>query len=203
MSSKWLTVGVAVWLSVALLAAEPEPKPKQAPPKQAQPKQPPQNPARQEANKAQVQAASQQARAAQQALNAPNLPGGLTLQRLAQMTSEERATALTNLPPARRQIIEQKVENYLNLPPEQQERVRSQLERMQTLPPDRAADVRQSLREFQVTPQPRKVVIARELAHLGTLTDEQSSVYMSKPGFRGRFSESEIQLMNNLRGIVP
>lgn len=198
MHRKWLTALLAFGWSAAILSAGPMPQQEQEKADQDQAKRD-----MQAADKARAQVANDQARAAQQALNAPSLPGGLTLQRLAQMPPEERAATLANLPPARQKQIEDKVQNFLNLPQDEQARILRQLEHMQALPPDKREDVRQSLREYQMTPQPRKVVITRELNYLATLTDEQRSNYMSKPAFRSRFAESEIQMMNNLRGIVP
>jgi hypothetical protein len=198
MHRKWLTALLAFGWSAAILSAGPMPQQEQEKADQDQAKRD-----MQAADKARAQVANDQARAAQQALNAPSLPGGLTLQRLAQMPPEERAATLANLPPARQRQIEDKVQNFLNLPQDEQARILRQLEHMQALPPDKREDVRQSLREYQMTPQPRKVVITRELNYLATLTDEQRSNYMSKPAFRSRFAESEIQMMNNLRGIVP
>lgn len=186
-----LAILFTFWLPLAGIAADQTPK-------QSAP-----NAARQAANKTQAKAANAQARAAQQALNAPKLPGGLTLQRLAQMTPEERAAALADLPPARRQSIEQKVQNYANLTPEQQQLYQNEAERLRALPPDKREDVRESLREFRQTPQPRRAVLRREMNRLAAMPEEQRSVYMSRPAFRSRFSEAEIRMMNNLRGILP
>jgi hypothetical protein len=200
MSGKWLIVPVVVWLPLAS-AADPVPKNAAAKPN-PHANQAVREAARQE-KKAQTQAAKEQARAAQQALNAPKLPGGLTLDRLAQMSPEERSAALGSLPPARQQQIEKRLDAYRAMPPAAQARVQNQLQRLDALPPDRRAAVRQSLTEFRNTEMPRRTVIARELAHLSTMTDEQRATYMSKPAFRGRFSESEIQMIDNLRAIVP
>ena len=208
MSSRFLTVSVAVWLPIAMFAADSAPKPKPpAAPRAAKPaQQMPPKAARQAANQAQAQVVNQQARAALQALNASNLPAGLNLQRLAQlsqMSQEERAAALGRLPPAMQQRIEQRVENFQRWPPDQQARVVSQYERFSALPPERKEQARESLTEYLNTPPPRKGVIALELNKMGSMTEEQRANYMGKPAFRSRFSESEIQMMNNLHGIVP
>jgi len=193
--NKRLTVLLAVWLPVAMVAADPKPKP----PAAVRPvKTPQQKPAfQQQANRTQAQAANQEARAAQQALNAPNVA------RLAQMSPEERAAALAQLPPARRQQLEQRLEKFSQLPPGQQARILSQYNRMQALPPERREQVRLSLEEYNSIQPPRKGVIGAELTRLSTMTDEQRASYMNRPGFRARFSEPEIRLMNDLRGIVP
>jgi hypothetical protein len=200
MSGKWLIIPVVVWLPLAS-AADP-PKNAAAKPNPHVANQAANEAARQE-KKAQTQAAKEQARATQQALNAPKLPGGLTLDRLAQMSPEERSAALGNLPAARQQQIEKRLDAYRAMPPAAQARVQNQVQRLDALPPDKRASVRQSLAEFRNTEMPRRTVIARELAHLSTMTDAQRATYMSKPAFRGRFSESEIQMIDNLREIIP
>ncbi len=74
---------------------------------------------------------------------------------------------------------------------------------MAALPPERRAMVRQSLADLQSIQGPRRAAIMLELNKLGGMTDEQRLSYMSRPGFRARFSAPEIQLMDNLHGIVP
>jgi hypothetical protein len=46
-------------------------------------------------------------------------------------------------------------------------------------------------------------VIAAQLKKLSTMSDDERTEYMESPRFRAQFSEQEIDLMNNLRGIVP
>lgn len=196
-----------VWMAIgfppAMLGQEPGPIP---PPPVRNPKPQQQRAYQQQAAKAQAQAVNQQARAALRALNASNLPAGLNLQRIAQlahMSPDERAMALANLPPGARQRIEKGVENFAKWPPDEQARALSQYERLNELPPDRKELARESANALLNTPQPRKIVLANELAHLSSMTDQQRANYMSKPIFRSRYSESEIEMMINLRGIVP
>jgi hypothetical protein len=202
--SFWLPAAVLVAPAAVLVAQEKPPKPKPPPKPAAAPaKAPAQKPAQQQQNQAKVQEVNKQARAVQQALNAQNLPAGLTLQRLSQMSPEERAKALSNLPPARQVNIEKRVENYANEPPEQQAREQQQESRMAALPPERRAQVRQSLMDLNSIQPPRRGVVLLELNKLGGMTDDQRLNYMNRPGFRRNFSAQEIQLMDNLHGIVP
>jgi hypothetical protein len=194
----WLALALS---SVAFGGDQPKPKPP-VPPKPPAPAAKPQQAAKQQASKA----VNQQAQATQRALNATNLPAGLTLQRVAQlahMSPEERATALSKLNPAMQQRIEQKVENFAKLTPEDQALALSKEERVQALTPERQVQVREALNELHLIQSPRKVVINNELLKLGSMTDEQRAAYMGKPGFQGRFSEQEIRMMNDLHGIVP
>jgi hypothetical protein len=74
---------------------------------------------------------------------------------------------------------------------------------MAALPKERQAQVRQSLMDLQAIQPPRRGVILLELNKLGGMTEEQRANYISKPAFRKSYSGAEIQLMDNLHGIVP
>lgn len=156
-----------------------------------------------ETRKEKAQEANKSAKAAQNALNQVNLPAGLTLDKLAAMKPEELDMILSKLPPVRQAGIKQRVQNYAALPAEQKARIQKQLDRLHALPEDRRAQVRLALVEYLRIPMPRRAVIAVELGKIDEMPDERRSVYMSRPGFRSRYSQPEIDLMNALRGIVP
>jgi hypothetical protein len=153
--------------------------------------------AQRQAARAQAREANRQANAAQQALRAP------VLMRFLQMSPGEREAALSKLPPARRKQIEQKLENFAKRPAAQQARVLNQRQRLMALPPGKQAVAREALNQFRAIDGPRRLVIAAQLRRLGAMTDEQRAAVTSRPGFRARFSDTEIQMMNNLIGIVP
>jgi hypothetical protein len=201
--SQALQVLIVFLLPIALFAADPPPpKPKPVPPppaaKVAQPKG-----AKFQEKKQQVQNANKEARAAQQALNAQNLPAGMTLQRLSEMSPEERAKALSNLPPQRQANIEKRVQAYANQPPEQKAREQAQESRLAALPAWRQAQVRQSLLDLSSIQGPRRPVIMNELNRQSSMTDAQRANYINSKGFLSRFSPQEVELMNNLHGVVP
>lgn len=188
-----------VLLPFALFAgiATAAPKPKVAPAPKPANASPEEKAAQKQAARSQAQETNQQARAAAQALNAS------PLNRFIQMTPEERAAALAKLPPARRQQLEQRLANFSKLPPEEQTRRQNQLKKIESLPPEKQDQVRQSLGEYLNIPGPRRMVIINQMNRLNDMTDEQRNTVMAKPQFRARFSEAEIVMMNNLRGIVP
>ena len=63
--------------------------------------------------------------------------------------------------------------------------------------------MRQSLNDYRNIPGPRRNVVVAAMNRLNAMTDEQRATVMAKPAFRSQFSEAEIVMMNNLRGIVP
>jgi hypothetical protein len=153
--------------------------------------------AEKQAARAEAREANRQANAAQQALSAP------VLMRFLQMSPEEREAALSRLPPERRRKIEQKLENFSKRPAAQKARVLDQRQRLMALPREKQAVAREALSQFRAIDRPRRLVIAAQLRRLGNMTEEQRAAVMSRPAFRARFSDAEIQMMNNLIGIVP
>jgi hypothetical protein len=147
--------------------------------------------------KAERQAERQAAKEARQALNQTRVL------RLEQMSPEERDAALAKLPPEQRARIEQRLETFSKRPAAQQERIIDQQKRLMALPPEKRQEARQALSDLVNTQPPRRGVIAAQLRKLSTMSDEDRAQYMNSARFRAQFSEQEIQLMNNLRGIVP
>ena len=81
----------------------------------------------------------------QQARQPDNHPGEQLFDRLMRMTPEDREKALSQLPPKRRQQLEQRMRNFQALPPAVQTRRLDRLERLNSLPPQRQNEVRQSM----------------------------------------------------------
>lgn len=91
----------------------------------------------------------QQARqAAKQAKQKGPVPAE-QLQRLLDMTPEEREKALADLPPARRRVIENRLNRLDDLTPQQRERRLNLARRLESLPRERQAAVRQELQALR------------------------------------------------------
>jgi len=84
----------------------------------------------------------------------PALPGP-ALQRLSQMTPEQRQKALARLPPERRARIEEQLNRLEKLPPDQRARLLQRYDEFQGLPRDRQAAVRSELQALRKLPTPR------------------------------------------------
>jgi hypothetical protein len=85
----------------------------------------------------------------------PALPTPV-LQRLAQMTPEQRQKALARLPPERRERVEQQLSKLDQLPPEQKARVLERYDAFQGLPRDRQGAVRAELQALRKMPVPQR-----------------------------------------------
>jgi hypothetical protein len=130
-------------------------------------------------------------------------PGEQLFVRLSRMTPEEREQALSRLPPAQREKIEQRIQNFQKLPPAAQARRLDRLERLNSLPPQKQNQVRRSLNQLNALPDDRKMAINQELRHMLGMPDEQRRAYMNTEEFRNRFSPAEQQMIGNLAEILP
>ena len=100
--------------------------------------------------------------------------------RLMNMTPGEREQFLANLPPARREALEQRLARLDELPPEQREELRRRFVEFQKLPPVR----RQAVRE--------------ELQTLRRLRPLERRARINSPEFREQYSPEEIRLMRDV-----
>jgi hypothetical protein len=130
-------------------------------------------------------------------------PGEEILQRLSSMTQAEREQVLSKFPPAQRENIEKRIQNFQKMPPAQQERTLQRLERLNSLPPARQVEVRRSMNQFNKLPQPRKAAINQELRHIQTLPDDERQPYVASDSVGARFSPDEQRIMGDMADILP
>jgi hypothetical protein len=108
------------------------------------------------------------------------------LQRLMQMTPEQRERALSRLPPEQRQDVE----NRLN-----------QFERQfQRLPPEQQAALQQRYEAFSKLPQDRRTAIRQELQQLRTMTPAQRADRLNSDDARQSFSPDELSILRGVAG---
>ena len=136
-------------------------------------------------------------------INGQQRPVDRAIEKLQQMTPEQREKWLSNLPPERRQRIERALQNVAKMPPATQNRVMNQLERLNSLPPQKQGQVRRSLQQFNTMPVERKAVINQELERMRSMPDDERRAHMNSEEFRNRYSPTEQQMMSNLTEILP
>lgn len=124
-----------------------------------------------------------------------------TFLKLMKMTPDEREKALSVLPPAQRDRILNRIENFQKQKPEQQERRLSQLERLNALPLAEQTKVRQSLKEQQALPPDRKRAVNQELQRMSVMDDEEKQYHMNTDEFRNRFSPAEQEMLGNITKV--
>ena len=110
------------------------------------------------------------------------LPGP-EVQRFLRMSPQDRARALAQLPPERRQQIEENVARLERLSPEQKAQLERRYQIFEKLPPGRRALVREAIMRLRaMTPAQRKAVLESDDAKL-------------------RYNPEEIRLLRDVVGL--
>jgi hypothetical protein len=125
------------------------------------------------------------------------------VERLMNMSPEERQKALQNLPPARRERLERRLTEIQKLPTAQQNRIMTRQQMLNSLPPERQVQVRRSVRQFVNMPEDRRAVINEELNYIAPLRDQERQAYLNSDEFRNRYSAREQQMLSHLTEITP
>jgi hypothetical protein len=135
-------------------------------------------------------------------VNPKNRPGEL-LGKLSQMTPEQREKALEKLPPARREQLAKRIQNFQQLSPEEQTRRLDRLQRLDNMPPQEQKQVRLSIKEFNALPQDRKKQLNQEMRRLNALPEDQRRERIESEEFRDRYTPAEQQMMDDLGKLLP
>ena len=135
----------------------------------------------------------------------PKRPAGIPprrtaeLDRLERMAPEQRQKALDRLPPARRQRVEQGLEQYRAMNPENRERLRN----FERLPAEQRDAVRQNFRRIQELPQGRRAQVRKELQQMRGMTESEREVRIQSESFRKRFDANEQGLIRDTVANLP
>ncbi len=121
--------------------------------------------------------------------------------KLLKMTPDEREKALSILPPARSEQLQNRIENFQKQKADVQERQLRRLEKLNALPIDEQAKVRQSMKELKDLPTDRQKAVNQELQRMSVMGDEEKQYHMGKDEFRNRFSPSEQEMLGNLAKV--
>lgn len=119
------------------------------------------------------------------------------------MSLGEQQRALRRLPPAQRQQLQQRLDQFNQLPPEQQRTLKDLYNRLHRLPADRQNAVRTAIRKFSLQPADRQNAIREELRGLAALPAEKRSERLASPEFRSKFSSKESDLVRDMAPLLP
>jgi hypothetical protein len=129
-------------------------------------------------------------------------PAHLVMERLSRMTMEERNRALAKLPPDRRKAVEQRLEKYNTLPAPMKDRLREEYNTFQQLSPEKQEQVRGLFKQFNDIPEDRRKEVRRELYRLRNMPADRRSRRMASEKYKGEYSDSERQMLDNLVGLL-
>lgn len=102
------------------------------------------------------------------------------INRLMNMTPEEREKFLSNLPPQRREALEQR------------------LAKLDQMPPDQKAELNRRFQELQKLSPVRRQAVRDELQTLRGLRPVERRARVNSPEFREQYSPEEIRLMRDV-----
>jgi hypothetical protein len=112
------------------------------------------------------------------------------LDRFSKMSPKEREKALSKLPPQRRAVFEQRLEQYEKLPPEEKARERQLVEEMESLPKDRQNAVKQEIQRIRALPGPQRLrALSGEDFKQRFAPDEQKVVLGAFPNIQKRLED--------------
>lgn len=109
------------------------------------------------------------------------------LQRLMQMSPEQRERALAQLPPDRRAEVEQRL---------------GQLDKQfQRLPPEQQAALQERYQSFNKLPQERRTAIRAELQQLRTMRPVDRAARLNGDEVKQNFSPEELSILRGVSGV--
>jgi hypothetical protein len=132
-------------------------------------------------------------------LNNPGNP----LQRLLQMTPEERDRAIQRLRPPQRERARQMLERFDRMPPLQRERLMWQLSAFAALPRETQDLLRRQIFAYNHLPEDRVQALGPELRRLARMRDEDRGARLASGEFKEQFSPAEQQLLADLAAHYP
>jgi Protein of unknown function (DUF3106) len=125
------------------------------------------------------------------------------LAKLLKLSPDQRNKALSGLPPARRAVIEKRLNDYQQMPEKQRAMALQRLRRMQSLPPQKQQQVRASSKGFLELPEPRRGLVKKQLNQLRPLSDADRLALMNTEEFRSKFTPAEQQMIEDICLVTP
>lgn len=137
-------------------------------------------------------------------LMAPPPTQALVLDKMRQMTPEEREQILKNMPPARRQMFERRLEQWNRLEPAQKQRLQGSLDTFRSLTPEQQQTVRGLYRKFSETmPEEKRGDGKRILARLRNLEPDERKALLNAARVKTRFTDAERELLAEMAEKLP
>lgn len=116
---------------------------------------------------------------------------------------EEQERALANdpafkkLPPARQQILRERLQHFSSLPPQRQIQILNRMDTWEHLTPEQKQEARQVFRQMSQLPPARRRMVHTAIDDLRTMPADQRENVINSDKFKGMFSDQERQLMRD------
>ena len=125
------------------------------------------------------------------------------VQRLSQMTPEQRERVLEQLPPERQAQMRKQLEKFDSLPPAAKERLSRLAAPLMALPPERQRLVNQGIISINRLPDDRKPPVRKELLSLLNMTPEDRAARLNSGDFKKAYSPDEQKILSDLSNNLP
>jgi len=137
-------------------------------------------------------------------LISPPAPQAMVLDKMRRMTPEELEQVLRNMPPARRQMFERRLEQWNRLESGQKQRLQGSLESFRSLTPEQQQTVRGLYRKFSETmPEEKRGDGKRILARLRNLEPDERKALLNAARVKTRFTDAERELLAEMAEKLP
>jgi TolA-binding protein len=134
----------------------------------------------------------------------PPAQQGRALEKLRRMAPEERERALQDMPPARRRMMEQRLDRWNRMAPARKQRLQGSFENFRQMRPEQQENLRSLVRKFNETmPAEKRVDGRRALTHLRKLDPEARKKFLASPRMKDRFNDSERELLAEMAENMP
>lgn len=134
-------------------------------------------------------------------------PGGPppdVVERFSHLTPAERQEALSKLPPARREMMERRLERWNQTPVEQRKRLAGSYAQFQEMTPEKQQEVRQLFRRFSETfPPERRPEAQMAIRRLRKADAGERKALLNNRRFVRNFSEDERKLLEQMATEIP
>ena len=135
--------------------------------------------------------------------NGPKVLGPAPVEQLRHMSPEDRQRFLDSLPPARRQRLQERLNQYEQIPPAQRQRLEKTYEKFQQLPPEKQDLMRQGFRGFSQLSPDRRQALREEMRNLRSLSAADRKKRETSGDFKNRYSPEERQIMDQMTQFAP
>jgi len=116
---------------------------------------------------------------------------------------EQQQQALSRLPPAQRQKLQERLRRFNALPPQQQQALKTLYNRLHQLPPQSQDTVRKAINKFSQAPAGRQQAMRDELRSVAALPSEERQAHLNSPDFRSRFTKKEQDILRDMSPLLP
>lgn len=129
-------------------------------------------------------------------------PPHTMLDRWNRMPPSERKRLLDQLPPERREQLENRMHHFNELSEEEREQLTERFQAFRRMPPETQDRARRLFRRFNQLPDDRRPLVRGEFENLRSLPESERRARMNTEEFRKKYTPSEQQFLQDLASVM-